>query len=481
MIAGPGKSNGIPPHPDPSLRVRGRGNQRLSARPAGPRGAIFYYERNLIPNSFSRIFSLLLRWFGSSSAICHHFCRAVRSDGHEVSVSYAMGVPLLDLKNQNQPLEPELSAAFLRVLRSGQFILGAEVRTFEDQIAASLGARHAIGVSSGTDAILLALMVLGIGPGDEVICPSYTFFATAGCVARVGATPVFVDSCPSCFNLNPQQIRSLITRKTRCIIPVHLFGQAAAMDAVMNVAHEHQFFVIEDAAQALGATYRGKKVGTIGHFGAFSFFPSKNLGGFGDAGMLVTNDDQLAEKARLMRAHGAKPKYYHKYLGGNFRLDPLQAALLSVKLPHCADYTARREANARYYTAAFSQMQDVDLPRPGPCGDPNHQHGAGMTLPQSHPESGHIWNQYTVRFAEGKRDSIRQRLGQRGIATEVYYPLPMHQQECFNHFHRRSLPVAARLAQEALSLPVYPELNREQLDEVIAGVREAYEKEMPIG
>ena len=274
-----------------------------------------------------------------------------------------MNVNLLDLKAQNGALEPELQEAFLRVLRSGHFILGPEVERFERALAEFTGAKHALGVSSGTDAILLALMALGIGPGDEVLCPSFTFFATAGCVARVGATPVFVDSCPVCFNLDVRDAARRITPRTKAIIPVHLFGQAAEMDGVLALARQHGLRVIEDAAQALGATYRGKQVGTLGDFGTISFYPSKNLGALGDAGALLTNDTALFERARILRTHGMDPKYYHRVVGGNFRLDALQAAMLSVKLPHFNGYTVARRRNAALYQDWLSLLPGVELAR----------------------------------------------------------------------------------------------------------------------
>jgi dTDP-4-amino-4,6-dideoxygalactose transaminase len=244
-----------------------------------------------------------------------------------------MKVPLLDVRRQNLPLTAELNEAFNRVLASGQFILGWEVERFENAAAAAAGTDFAVGISSGTDAILVALMALGVGPGDEVICPSFTFFATAGCVVRLGAKPVFAESCPECFNIDPRAIEALVTARTKAIIPVHLFGQAADMDEILRIAGDHGLAVVEDAAQAFGAKYGGKPVGSMGDFGTISFFPSKNLGGLGDAGLLVTNNAALAEKARLLRNHGAHPKYFHSMVGGNFRIDALQAALLSVKLP----------------------------------------------------------------------------------------------------------------------------------------------------
>lgn len=383
-----------------------------------------------------------------------------------------MKVPLLDLKTQNQTLQAELEGAFRRVFQSSQFILGPEVEGFEKSVAELAGARHAIGVSSGTDAILLALMALGIGPGDEVICPSFTFFATAGCVARLGATPVFADSCPGDFNLDCADAARRITSRTRAIIPVHLFGQMADMDAVMQLAKEHRLAVIEDAAQALSATYKDRGAGSIGDFGTYSFFPSKNLGGFGEAGMLVTSDDALAAKARLLRGHGAERRYFHEIVGGNFRIDALQAALLSVKLPHLASYGEARARNAARYSERISAPQ----PRK-----------AGIVKPCTHAQNRHIWNQYTLRVTPGPdcagpdgarpenpRDALKAWLTAREIGCEIYYPLPLHLQRCFAVAGKApaSLPVAEKLASEVLSLPVYPELSEPQQDAVIEAVCE---------
>ena len=379
-----------------------------------------------------------------------------------------MSVPLLDLRGQNLALETELKAAFERVLCHGQFILGKEVTQFEEAIAKFTGAKHAIGVSSGTDAILLALMAANIGPGDEVLCPSYTFFATAGCVARVGAKPVFVDADPFTFNLDVADAARRITPRTKVIIPVHLFGQSAAMDEVLALARQHNLRVIEDAAQSMGGAYRGRLLGTIGDMGTYSFFPSKNLGAFGDAGLLVTNDDALAERSRLLRTHGSKPKYYHKLVGGNFRLDALQAALLAVKLPHYASYTERRRANAAYYTAQLRGLPGVAL-----VNEPTA--GAKILLPVALPGNDHIWNQYTLRvIGAGRRDALRALCDARKVGTEIYYPVPMHAQECFGYCGCQpgDLPVAMQLAGEALSVPIYPELNRAQQDEVIVVLRE---------
>ena len=389
-----------------------------------------------------------------------------------------MNVSLLDLKAQNGALEPELREAFLRVLRSGHFILGPEVEKFERALAEFTGAKHALGVSSGTDAILVALMALGIGPGDEVLCPTFTFFATAGCIARVGATPVFVDSCPVCFNLDLADAARRITPRTKAMLPVHLFGQAADMDGVLALARNHHLRVIEDAAQAMGATYRGKQVGTLGDFGTFSFFPTKNLGAFGDAGALVTNDAALFERAKILRMHGMDPKYYHPVIGGNFRLDALQAAMLAVKLPHFNGYTEARRRNAALYTERLAALPGVKIARAEDGGGGASRVAdtdARLVLPVAYPHHGHIWNQYTLRvIGAGRRDALRAHLTAKGIGSEIYYPLPLHEQACFAHFGYKpeDFPVAHRLAGEVISLPIYPELPREQIEQVCAAIGE---------
>ena len=406
-----------------------------------------------------------------------------------IPVSWSfMKVPLLDLKAQNETLAPRLREAFERVLASGQFILGPEMQEFERRTAQVSGTRHAIGVSSGTDAILLALMALDIRPGDEVLCPSFTFFATAGCIARLGAIPVFVDSCPVCFNIDVTDACKRITARTKAMIPVHLFGQCASMDAVMELARQHRLHVIEDAAQSFGAGFCGKPAGSMGTFGTYSFFPSKNLGGFGDAGLLATSDDALAERARLLRTHGAKPKYFHKMVGGNFRMDPLQAALLGVKLDHLGEYSRNRQRNAAYYEERLSALAGVTRPDAGACvcqtpgAEPDWvRDGVRILLPATRPGSTHIWNQYTIRVlakeANGtgnQRDKLRDHLMARGIGSEIYYPRPMHLQECFARpgFTQPALPVAERLAAECLSIPIYPELATEQQDAVVDAITE---------
>ena len=356
-----------------------------------------------------------------------------------------MAVPLLDLNRQNAPLHAELMAAVERVLRSGHFILGAEVEAFERECAAFLGVKHAISVSSGTDAILVALMALDIKSGDEVICPSFTFFATAGCVARVGATPVFADVHADTFNLDPTDVARRITKRTKAILPVHLFGQSAEMEPLLALAKERHVAVIEDAAQALGAKHRGRPCGTIGDVGTFSFFPSKNLGGFGDGGLAVTNHDDLAEKIRLLRTHGAKPKYYHKVIGGNFRMDALQCALLRVKLPHLPGYCAARKRNAELYSTKLAGLE-------------------GVVLPAVAPHNEHIWNQYTLRIhGPGRRDALRSEFTKHGIGHEIYYPLPLHRQECFSLSGKTSLAVAEVLSVQVVSIPIFPELTAAEL------------------
>jgi dTDP-4-amino-4,6-dideoxygalactose transaminase len=378
-----------------------------------------------------------------------------------------MTVPLLDLSAQHQALEPELREAFARVLRSGHFILGPEVERFEQALAEFTGAKHALGVSSGTDAITLALMALGLGPGDEVLCPSFTFFATAGCVARVGATPVFVDSDPINFNLNVDDAERRITPRTKAIIPVHLFGQAADMDLVTLLARGRGLRVIEDAAQSLGATFGPRQTGTMGDFGTISFFPTKNLGALGDAGALLTNDDDLFQRARILRVHGSEPKYHHHVIGGNFRLDAFQAALLGVKLPHLRAYTAARQRNAALYAAQLGALPGVEEGRAS-------GKATALLLPVVLAARNHIWNQYTLRVLHGRRDALRAHLAARGIGSEIYYPIPLHEQKCFAHLGHRpdDFPVAHQLAGEVLSLPIYPELGEAAIAQVCAAIAE---------
>jgi dTDP-4-amino-4,6-dideoxygalactose transaminase len=321
-------------------------------------------------------------------------------------------------------------------------------------------------------------MALGIGPGDEVLCPSFTFFATAGCVARVGAKPVFVDSCPVCFNLDARDLARRVTSRAKAIIPVHLFGQAAELDGIMDVAQRYDLSVIEDAAQAMGATYRDKQVSTLGDFGTISFFPTKNLGALGDAGALLTNDASHFERAKILRLHGMEPKYYHQVVGGNFRLDALQAAFLSVKLPHFDSYTAGRRRNAALYTERLQALPGVRTGRIEDCGCMrlvNVKETAQIVLPVAYPHNGHIWNQYTLRvIGAGRRDALRAHLTSRGVGSEIYYPLPLHEQACFAHLGHKpeDFPWAHRLAGEVISLPIYPEIPAEQIEQVCAVIAE---------
>ena len=364
-------------------------------------------------------------------------------------------VPLLDLDAQYRPIREQILAALTRVCDSQRFILGAEVEGLERELARAIGVEHAITVSSGTDAILAVLMALGVGPGDEVITPTFSFFATAGCVARVGATPRFVDIDPVTYNVDPAAVRAAITPRTKGIIPVHLYGQMADMRALMEIAGGIP--VIEDACQAIGAAADGAQAGTIGAAGCFSFFPSKNLGAFGDGGLVTTNDSKLAHEIRLLRNHGAEPKYFHKRIGGNFRMDALQAAVLRVKLPYLHEWTEARRANARRYDELFGAAGLSDR----------------VVRPTEIPGYRHIFNQYVVRVPD--RDRVRAYLTEQGIGTEIYYPVPFHLQECFASagHHRGDFPYAEAAADSTLALPIYGELTREQQETVVATVAEA--------
>ena len=364
-----------------------------------------------------------------------------------------MPVPLLDLDAQYRPLRDALLAAMTRVADSQRFIMGPEIEALERELAAMLGIRHAVAVSSGTDALLLALMALDVKAGDEVVTPTFSFFATAGAVARVGARPVLVDIDPATFNIDPAQAAAAITPKTRAIIPVHLFGLCADLDPLMDVASRAGIPVVEDAAQAIGASYRGRSAGGIGACGCFSFFPSKNLGAFGDAGLLTTNDDALAARARLLRTHGMEPKYYHHVVGGNFRMDALQAAVLRVKAPHLAEWTHARRRNAERYRCLF---KDAGL--------------ESIVLPQEPEGYRHIFNQFVIRTPE--RDALKRHLDQQGIGNEIYYPVPFHLQPCFAHlgYRRGAFPAAERAADECLAIPIYGELTAEQQQTVVSSI-----------
>ena len=367
-----------------------------------------------------------------------------------------MNVPLLDLQAQNGPLRDEILAAIARVCDSQRFIMGPEIDALEAELARMLGVPHAVAVSSGTDAVLLALLVLGIGQGDEVVTSSYSFFATAGSIVRVGARPVLVDIDPATFNVDPAAVSRAITPRTKAIMPVHLFGLSADMDPILDEASRSGIAVIEDAAQAIGATYKGRPLGSLGAIGCFSFFPSKNLGAFGDAGLLTTGDARLAEQARMLRNHGMQPKYYHHVVGGNFRMDALQAAVLRVKAPHLEAWTEARRVNARRYRRLFA---DAGL-------------DGRVVLPQETPACRHIFNQFVVRTAE--RDELKRHLDARGIGNEIYYPVPFHLQPCFAGLGHRAgdFPHAERAAAESLALPIYGELTSEQQQTVVDAMAE---------
>jgi dTDP-4-amino-4,6-dideoxygalactose transaminase len=387
-----------------------------------------------------------------------------------------MKVPLLDLKPQYLALKPELDAAMLRVAASQHFILGPAVRELEQKVAAYCGARHGLGLSSGTDALLIALMAYGYGPGDEVVTSPYTFFATGGTIARTGARPVFLDIDPATYNLRADLVERFLEKdcerradqvydrqtggRVRAIMPVHLYGQCADMDALAALAERFGLALIEDAAQAIGSECPGeRRAGGIGDVGCLSFFPTKNLGAFGDAGMVVTNDDALAERMRILRVHGGEPKYYHSVVGGNFRLDEIQAAVLNVKLPHLEDWHRGRQRNAAYYDRAFAASG-----------------AAQVVTPTARPGYRHIYNQYVIRVPD--RDRLRAYLGEQGVGTEIYYPVPLHMQKCFAYLGHKpeDCPESAKAAGETLALPIYPELEERQLQYVVDAIAGFYGK-----
>lgn len=358
-----------------------------------------------------------------------------------------MQVPLLDLKAQHTTIKDEILAAVSEVLESQRCIGGPKVTELEEKVAAISNCKFAVGASSGTDAILNGLMSMDIGSGDEVITTPFTFFATVGCIVRVGAKPVFVDIDPKTYNINPDLIESAVTERTKAIMPVHLFGQIADMDPIMEVANKYNLAIIEDAAQSITSTYKGRKAGSIGTVGCFSFFPSKNLGAAGDGGMIVTNDEDLYNRLKIMRNHGANPKYYHKYVGGNFRLDPIQAAVLLVKLPHLDDWSEARRRNAAFYDEKFA--------------------GTVVETPYISPDCVSIHNQYVIRIP--KRDELVAHLKEKGIGSAIYYPVPMHLQECFAHlgYKQGDFLEAEKAAREVLAIPIYPELSDEMKEYVV--------------
>ncbi|MBM3769964.1 MAG: DegT/DnrJ/EryC1/StrS family aminotransferase [Acidimicrobiia bacterium] len=361
-------------------------------------------------------------------------------------------IPLLDLRPQYDPLREAILASVTRVCDSQQYINGPEVEALETELANMLSVPHAVAVSSGTDALLLALMALDVGPGDEVVTSTYSFFATAGAIARVGATPVFVDIDPVTYNVDPQALAAAITPRTKAVIPVHLYGLSADLDAIVGEAAGRGVAVIEDAAQAIGATYKGRPVGRFGTFGCFSFFPSKNLGAFGDAGLLTTNDPKLANRARLLRVHGMHPKYYHSLIGGNFRCDALQAAILRVKAPHLAAWTEARRANAARYMELFARAGLLD----------------SIGLPTEPADRRHVFNQFIIRTSD--RDGLKRQLEAEAIGNEIYYPVPFHLQPCFAHlgYSRGDFPHAERAAEQTLALPIYGEMTPDQQQRVVS-------------
>ncbi|MGH9840088.1 MAG: DegT/DnrJ/EryC1/StrS family aminotransferase [Blastocatellia bacterium] len=368
-----------------------------------------------------------------------------------------MKIPLLDLVAQHQTIRDEMMAAVTRVFDSQQFVMGAGVEAFEREAARYCNVKHAIGCASGSDALLLALMVLGAGEGDEVITTAYTFFATTSAITRLGAKPVYVDIAYGDFNLDVELLERAISAKTKAIMPVHLYGQCARMDVILEVANKYNIPVIEDAAQAIGAEFQGRRAGTMGVISAFSFFPSKNLGGAGDGGMMTTDDDELAAKLRMLRVHGMEPKYYHRVVGINSRLDALQAAVLSVKLRHLDQWTEARQANAVRYEKLFAEAGVEEVVRP-----------------KVHDDCRHIFHQYTIRCP--RRDELKSVLQTAGIGSEVYYPVPLHLQECFAFLGHKpgDLPETERAAGECLSLPIYPELTAEQQQYVVERIAAFY-------
>ncbi len=382
----------------------------------------------------------------------------------------AVSVPLLDVSRGNGPLRDEIVQALADVYDSGRFLHGPQVTQLEEQVARISNTAHAVGCASGSDALLLALMALEIGPGDEVIVPSFTFFATASCVHRLGAKIVFADIDPRTYNIDPTNIEANITDRTRAIIPVHLFGQAAAMDAICYLAEERNIPVIEDCAQAIGGAYHRRPLGSWGQMSCTSFYPTKNLGGLGDAGMLTLNSDILADRLRLLAGHGMRPRYHHSAVGINSRLDTLQAAALLVKIRYLQHYTNARQDNAQRYFDLFQQAGLVDS-----AGD------GVVRLPYCDPAAFHVWNQFSLRVGDGQRDHLRSYLQRRNIGSEVYYPIPLHQQVCFRDcgYVDGSLPHTEQAAAEILHLPIYPELTRAEQEQVVAAIaayyREAYQ------
>lgn len=387
-----------------------------------------------------------------------------------------MKVPLLDLKAQYNTIKKEIDASLIQVAESQHFILGNEVSKLEKSLCEYLNCKYALGVSSGTDALLLALMALDIKPGDEVIVPTYSFFATAGVVARLNAIPIFTDIDPVTFNILPSEIEKKISSKTKAIIPVHLYGQSAEMNEIIEIAYRHNLSVIEDGAQAIGVQYKdGRMVGTIGNIGCFSFFPSKNLGGFGDGGLVIANDEKFFERLKIMRVHGGKPKYYHKVIGGNFRIDEIQAAVLNVKLPYLDKWSEKRRENAELYSKFFIETKLAEEEGRITFDEKNKVLLPKAVYKLSGYKNYHIYNQYVIRVE--KRDQLRKFLQEKEIGTEIYYPVPFHQQECFAYLKNDGgYPTSDLSAANSTALPIYPELSQEQIRYVVECIKEYFTK-----
>lgn len=367
-------------------------------------------------------------------------------------------VPLLDVSRENGPLSEQIKQTISDIVDSGRFIGGPHCQEFEQRVADLCDTEFAIGCASGSDALLLALMAIGIKAGDEVICPSFTFFATASCISRLGATPIFVDIDPITFNMDPELLADLITPRTKAIIPVHLFGQCCDMDRINQIAKEHNIYVVEDCAQSIGASRNGRMCGSIGDLGCFSFYPTKNLGGMGDGGIITTNDPEIADQARLLANHGMRPRYYHQEIGINSRLDSIQAAVLGIKINELARLTTLRSQNATRYRNQFTARGLNGM----------------LQLPETSAGCEHVWNQFTLRVPNGRRDEVREELSARNIGTEVYYPIPLHRQQCFSHlgYGPNSLPETDKAAAEVISIPIFPGLTAEEQDYVVQSISE---------
>ena len=379
-------------------------------------------------------------------------------------VQVQQNVPLLDINRDNRPYRDEFVEALAEVVDSGRFLFGPDVVELEKEIAEYSQADFAVGCASGSDALLLALMALGIGPGDEVIVPSFTFFASVSCITRLGATPIFADIRRDTFNMDTIHLETLITDRTRAIIPVHLFGQCAEIDRICQIAGDHDIPVIEDAAQAIGAAYHSRPAGSWGLVGCFSFYPTKNLGGMGDGGMMTSCDEEMSDRLRLFAGHGMRPRYYHQVVGINSRLDTFQAAVLRVKMRHLGEAIERRSAIANRYMEC---LKDQNL-----VGDDQ------ITLPYIDPAAFHVWNQFSIRVAGGQRDAMRAHLADQGVGSEIYYPVPMHQQECFQFLEvdNSTLPETERAAAEILNLPIFPGLTEQEQDRVVGSIADFYQQ-----